>query len=67
MMVSVLVETGLFLTEVLFSIFNAKNKQLRKAESIDDLDFIDLEEGVTTGISWKKCWFTWQSVLLFIF
>ena len=59
-----LVETGLFLTEVLFSIFNAKNKQLRKAESIEDLDFIDLEEGVTTGISWFRVSLVISYVLL---
>ena len=59
-----MVETGLFLVEVLFSVFNAKNKQLRKAKSIDDLDFINLEEGVTTGISWFRVSLVISYVLL---
>lgn len=52
--VVLLAETGLFLLEVILSVFNSKNKQLRKVKALNELDFIDLEDGYTTGISWFR-------------
>ena len=52
--VVLLAETGLFLLEVILSAISGKNKQLRKARSLNEVDFINLDEGHTTGISWFR-------------
>ena len=41
--VVLLAETGLFLLEVILSAISGKNKQLRKARSLNEVDFINLK------------------------
>jgi hypothetical protein len=49
-----LLEMTLFLFEVFRASANPKNKQLRKANSLHNIDFIDLDKGFKTNISWFR-------------
>jgi hypothetical protein len=49
-----LLEMTIFLFEVFRASVNQKNKQLRIANSLSDVDFIDLNKGFKTNISWFR-------------
>ena len=47
-------ETTLFLIEVLRAITDKRNKQLRKTNVLEGVDFIDLRKGYRTRVSWFR-------------
>jgi hypothetical protein len=49
-----LLEILIFGTELLFSFYNQKNRKLKKATSVNEVDFIDLSEGYRTSISFFR-------------
>jgi len=63
-----LLEVLIFLTEVLFSFINKKNKLLKQASLINDVNFIDLSEGYRTSISFfRVSLFIAYLILIFIY
>jgi hypothetical protein len=63
-----LMEIIIFITEVILSVFNKKNQKLKKASSLEDIDFIDLTEGYRTSISFfRVSIFICYLVLIFLY
>jgi len=63
-----ILEIVIFLTETLFSVFNKRNQKLKRASSMDEVDFIDLSEGYRTSISFFRISiFICYLILVFIY
>ena len=49
--VVLIIEILLFLVELILSVTSPKNRELRKADKLEQISFIDLSEGYRTSIS----------------
>ncbi len=63
-----LLEVLIYLTEIIFSVFNKKNRILKSISSIEEANFFDLSEGFRTSISFfRVSLFIAYLILVFIY
>lgn len=53
-LIVILIEVAIYLGELVYSVRSAKNKQLRKANHLDECEFLNLHDGFRTGLSYFR-------------